>query len=383
MNDSIVILEAPMTTRRDFLKISAGAVGALGFGAVGLGSDTTPIARADKPLSILFLGGTGFIGPHQVRYALARGHEVAVFNRGRKTGLFGDDVEELVGNRDPNIAPGLVALEGDRRWDAVIDNSGYVPRQVRDSAELLKGRVGRYLYISTVAVYDFDKGPIFPENGPLAPPPEPATEEVTWETYGPLKAECDRIVRQVLGETCTVVRPSYIVGPGDTTDRFTYWADRIHRGGDVLAPSNRAEVIQWVDVRDLCPWVVDLVERDAAGIYNAAGPASEVTREGLMWGIRATTSAPVRFWWPDDALLESLEISPPMLSTGSRDLTGEGSVVFVNTASMAAGLDYRSLADSVDGTLEWWRAQPEERRAEHRSWIPADKEAAAIARLKG
>jgi len=372
-----------MTTRRDFLKISAGTVGALGLGAVGLGSNPTPIPPAAKPLTLLFLGGTGFIGPHQVRYALARGHKVTVFNRGRNSGLFGDSVEELVGNRDSKIDDGLEPLMGDRTWDAVIDNSGYVPRHVLDSAELLKGRVGRYLYISTVAVYDFDKGPVFPEDGPLAAAPEPATEEVTWESYGPLKAECDRIVRQVLGEDCTVVRPSYIVGPGDTTDRFTYWTDRIHRGGDVLAPSNPTEVIQWVDVRDLCPWVVDLVERDAGGIYNAAGPASEVTREGLMWGIRATTSAPVRFWWPDDALLDELEISPPMLSTGSRDLTGDGSVVFANAASIAAGLGYRPLADSVVGTLEWWRAQPTERRAEPRRWIPAEKEAAAIARLKG
>jgi 2'-hydroxyisoflavone reductase len=372
-----------MTTRRDFLRISAGTVGALGFGAAGLTIEPTPIPRAARPLKILFLGGTGFIGPHQVRYALARGHQVTAFNRGRKSGLFGDAVEELVGDRDAKVDQGLAALAGDRTWDVVIDNSGYVPRHVRDSAELLKGRVGRYLYISTVAVYDFDKGPVFPEDGPLAAAPDPPTEEVTWETYGPLKAECDRIAREVLGDACTVVRPSYIVGPGDTTDRFTYWVDRIHRGGDVLAPSQRGAVIQWVDARDLCPWVVDLVERDAGGIYNAAGPASEVTREGLMWGIRATTSAPVRFFWPDDALLESLEISPPMLSTGSRDLTGEGSVVFANAASLAAGLAYRPLADSAVATLEWWRTQPAERRAEPRGWIAADAERAAIAKLKG
>jgi 2'-hydroxyisoflavone reductase len=172
------------------------------------------------------------------------------------------------------------------------------------------------------------------------------------------------------------------VGPGDTTDRFTYWVDRIHRGGNVLAPSQPDAVIQWVDVRELCSWVVDLIERDVRGIFNAAGPASEVTREGLMWGIRATTSAPVRFWWPDDALLDELEISPPMLSTGSRDLTGEGSVVFSNSASLAAGLGYRPLADSALATLEWWRAQPADRRAEPRGWIPEDAERAAIAKLR-
>ncbi len=371
-----------MTTRRDFMKISAGAVGALGFGAVGLGAPQVEVPQASRPLDLLFLGGTGFIGPHEVRYALARGHRVTVFNRGRKSGLFGGAVEELVGNRDSEIDSGLEALMGDRTWDAVIDNSGYVPRHVRDSAELLKGRCSRYLYISTVAVYDMAKGPIFPEDGPLAAAPDPATEEVTWTTYGPLKAECDRIVRQILGDSCTVVRPSYIVGPGDTTDRFTYWVDRIHRGGDVLAASQPGAIIQWVDVRDLCPWVIQLVERNVQGIYNAAGPSSDVTREGLMWGLRATTAAPVKFWWPDDALLDALEISPPMLSTATQNLTGTGSVVFENTASMRAGLDYRPLADSALATLQWWRSEPAERRAEPRGWIPADKEAEAISRIR-
>ena len=372
-----------MTTRRDFLRISAGTVGALGLGSAGLSAVPTPVPRATKPLSILFLGGTGFIGPHQVRYALDRGHRVTIFNRGRKSGLFGDEVEEIIGNRDTTIDQGLEPLAGDRTWDAVIDNSGYVPRHVRDSAELLRNRVGRYLYISTVAVYDDAKGPVFPEDGALFAAPEPPTEEVTWESYGPLKAECDRIVREVLGETCTVVRPTYIVGPGDTTDRFTYWVDRIHRGGDVLAPSHPDDVIQWVDVRDLCPWVIDLVERDVPGVFNAAGPASDVTREGLMWGLRATTAAPVRFFWPDDELLTSLEISPPMLPAESSNVTGKGSTVYANEASMAAGLTYRPLADSAIATLEWWHAQPVERRAEPRRWIAEDAERAAIAKLKG
>ena len=215
----------------------------------------------------------------------------------------------------------------------------------------------------------------------MAPLADPSVEEVTWETYGPLKAECDRIVQMELGDAATIVRPSYIVGPGDSTDRFTYWVDRIHRGGDVLTASAPDAVIQWVDVRDLCPWVVNLVERDQDGIYNAAGPSSEVTRAGLMWGIRATTDAPVRFWWPDEALLEELEIAPPMLDWNPRD--DDRSVVFANAASMRAGLNYRSLADSVTGTLEWWNAQPAERRAEPRRWIPADKEREAIARLEG
>ena len=370
-----------MSTRRDFLRIAAGAAGAAGLIGLSSRSHGAEVPRSGISLDLLILGGTGFIGPHQVRYALDRGHKVTVFNRGRKSGLFGNSVEELVGNRDPNIDNGLEPLMGDRTWDAVIDNSGYTPRNVRASAQLLKGRVGRYLYISTVAVYDTSKGTVFPEDGPLLPLPDPTVEEVTWETYGPLKAECDRIVRMELGETATTVRPSYIVGPGDSTDRFTYWVDRIHRGGDVLTASSPDAVIQWVDVRDLCPWVIGLVERDAGGIYNAAGPSSEVTRAGMLWGIRATTDAPVRFWWPDQALLDELEIAPPMLDWNPRD-DGQ-SIVFENTASMRVGLNYRSLADSAAGTLEWWNAQPAERRAEPRGWIPADKERQAIARLRG
>lgn len=372
-----------MTTRRDFLKIAAGTAGAVSLGAAGLRSATAAVPRAGISLDLLFLGGTGFIGPHQVRYALERGHKVTVFNRGRKSGLFGSAVEELVGNRDSKIDDGLDPLMGDRTWDAVIDNSGYVPRHVRDSVELLKGRVGRYLYISTVAVYDFSKGPHFPEDGPLAPLNDPTLEEVTGESYGPLKAECDRIIQSELGDKATIVRPSYIVGPGDRTDRFTYWADRIHRGGDVLTSNRPDDVIQWVDARDLCPWVIDLVERDAVGIYNAAGPSSEVSRAGLMWGIRATTNAPVRFWWPEQALLDELEISPPMLDWNARGDEGGDPVVFSNEASMRAGLDYRSLAESVEGTLEWWRAQTDERRANPRGWISREKEREAIARLRG
>ena len=371
-----------MTTRRDFLKISAAAAGALGLGAGDPHGGGRPVPRADRRLKILFLGGTGFIGPHQVQYALDRGHEVTIFNRGRRSGLFGDDVEELIGNRDTTIDEGLDPLRGDRRWDVVIDNSGYVPRHVRDAVELLRGRVGRYLYISTVAVYDFANGPRFPEDGPLATLEDPTVEEVTWQTYGPLKAECDRIVRATLAEAATVVRPTYIVGPGDTTDRFTYWVDRIHRGGDVLAPSDPRRVIQWIDVRDLCPWIIGMVERAVPRTFNAAGPASEVTRAGLMWGLRATTAAPVTFWWPDGALLDELEISPPMLSTSTSDLTGEQSVVFDNVASMTMGLGYRPLVDSAAATLEWWRAQSAERRSDPRGWISPDQERAAIAKLR-
>lgn len=359
-----------MTTRREFIGITAGA---MALYAAGLRA----VEGADKPLKILFLGGTGFLGPHQIRYALARGHEVTMFNRGSNTGMYGDQVEELMGNRDANIDSGLSALHGERQWDVVIDNSGYVPRHVKDSVELLKDRCQRYLYVSTVAVYDFGIGAeVFPEDAKLADLEDPTVEEVNGETYGPLKAVCDRIVQEALGEKATIVRPTYVVGPGDHTDRFTYWVDRVNRGGEVLAPTRPGVTAQWVDARDLCPWIVTLAENDTAGVYNAAGPAAPFTREGLMWGLRAMTDKPVTFYWPTEDLVEEYEINQPMMSAR------EGSLFFDNAASMAAGLHYRSLAETAADTLSWWHEQPDERRANPRRWPSSEKENEVIARIR-
>lgn len=362
-----------MTDRRDFIRITAGTAGVLGMYASGLGAATR--RPAPKALSILILGGTGFIGPHQVNGALERGHTVTVFNRGRRAGMYGDRVEELVGNRDPNVDDGLSVLEGDRQWDVVIDNSGYVPRHVQASAELLNGRCQRYLYISTVAVYDFESDTHdFPEAGPLAPLADKSVEEVTGETYGPLKAECDRIVRDVFGQTATVVRPAYILGPGDTTDRFTYWVERINRGGDVLGPSYRDLSVQGVDVRDLTDFVLHTLENGVPGTFNAAG--APYTREGMLWAIRATTSEPVRFHWASAELIEELELSMPMMDWGS-----SASNSFQNEASIAAGMMYRPLADTAVATHEWWATQPADRRENPRRWMTAEQETEALARM--
>jgi len=363
-----------VTTRRSFIGMTAGAFAAgplLGMAT----SAAAEVPRAARPLSILVLGGTGFLGPHQIEYAVARGHRVTMFNRGNNPGLFGDAVEELTGNRDTHIDTGLDTLRGDRNWDVVIDNSGYVPRHVRDSAELLKDRCRRYLYISTVAVYDFDSGSVFPEDAKLAGLEDPAIEEVNGETYGPLKAACDVAVREIVGDRCTVVRPTYVVGPGDHTDRFTYWVERVNRGGDVLAPAGPEREAQWVDARDLCPWVITLAENDTPGIFNAAGPSSKVDRGGLMWGLRALTAEPVRLHWPGDDLLEELGIDQPMMGR-------ENSFHFANEASLATGLTYRSLADTAEGTLAWWRSLPDERRANPRRWPTSEQERAAIERIR-
>jgi len=356
-----------MTTRREFLSVSTAA---LALQASGLAT----AMPAKKPLDILFLGGTGFLGPHQINYALERGHRVTMFNRGSNAGMYGDKVEEIIGNRDDNIDDGLSALKGDRTWDVVVDNSGYVPRHVRDSAELFKGRCRRYIYVSTVSVYDFDNASVFPESAKLAELKDPTVEDVTGETYGPLKAECDRIVRDVFGDACTVVRPTYIVGPGDHTDRFTYYVVQVDKGGDVLAPGLPEHMVQWVDARDLCPWIVTLAENNTPGTFNAAGPTSATDRSGLMWGLRALTAGTVNFFWPGPELLEELGIYMPMMSGDN--------AYFENSASMDAGLHYRSLADTATGTLEWWQSQTDERRAKARRWPSAEKIDTAITRLK-
>jgi len=330
---------------------------------------------ASEKLDILFLGGTGFIGPHQINYAIARGHTISIFNRGRKSGMYGDRVEELIGNRDANIDAGLRVLEGQRRWDVVVDNSGYVPRHVRDSAELLKDRCDRYVYTSTVAVYDFETSHAVDNRGPLYAAPVPVTEQVTGATYGPLKAECDRIVQRIYGERATIVRPTYVVGPGDSTDRFTYWVERFHRGGDIVCPSGPRQEANWIDVRDLCHWMISLAENATTGIFNGSGPASPITREGLMQGLRAFTKDPVKLHWPSAEILGELEFDTPMFSNRSFSIHIDAS------AAVASGMAYRSLADTVRDTHDWWLSQPADRRANPRRWPTVEQEAAVIGRL--
>ncbi|MDJ0653170.1 MAG: NAD-dependent epimerase/dehydratase family protein [Xanthomonadales bacterium] len=356
-----------MTTRRQFLGAGAALLGSASLGM-------TASATAGEKKSILFLGGTGFLGPHQVRYALDRGHRVTLFNRGRKTGLYGDQVEELVGNRDARVDQGLSALEGSRRWDVVVDNSGYVPRHVRDSAQLLKGRVGRYVFTSTTSVYDFDQTPSVDHQTPLHSS-FPDTEEVNGESYGPLKAECDLIVQQVYGSAATIIRPTVVVGPGDHTDRFSYWVDRFQRGGDIVCPPRPEREAAWIDVRDLTHWLITLAENDQPGIFNAAAPASPTTHMEVMHGFRATTAAPVRLHWPTPELIEETGLSLPWFWRGTRSRHIDCS------ASIEAGLTYRSLAQSIADTWQWWQSQPDERRANPRRWPSPEQEQATLGRI--
>jgi len=360
-----------MTTRRELMQWTAVSLGVIASDLARATDDELP-----KPLSILFLGGTGFLGPVQIEYALARGHRVTLFNRGRSAaGLFGDRAELLIGNRDSKIDQGLTALQGDRRWDVVIDNSGYLPRHVRDSVKLLKGRVGRYVYVSTVAAYDPASGANVDESSPLRRMADPQNEVMSWANYGPQKAECDLIVQQLLGKSGTIVRPTYIVGPGDDTDRFTYWVERAARGGEILGPTEPQNELQWVDVRDLCPWIVTLAEQNVPGIFNTAGPASPTSWENVLAVLAAQAKEPAKIHWATAEILKELEIDLPLVSPG------RPSRHFANHASQDAGLYYRPLAETAAATLDWWRAQSEARLAKVEGWPPPEKEREALAQL--
>jgi 2'-hydroxyisoflavone reductase len=235
-----------------------------------------PAAPARK--RILILGGTGFLGPATVQAALARGHDLTLFNRGRtRPGLF-PKVEALLGDRDPKKGEGLNALRN-RKWDAVIDNSGYFPRHVAASAQLLAPNAGQYIFISSISAYADNSLEDQDEEAKLATIPDPTVETITEQTYGALKVLCEKAAAAAFPGRAAIVRPGYIVGPDDPSGRFTYWPVRIDRGGEVLAPGAPSDPVQFIDVRDLGAWLITLVERGTTGTFNAAGP-----RNRLAWG---------------------------------------------------------------------------------------------------
>ena len=352
-----------MATRRNILQ---WALSTMGLAATGI-SPLASSAHAANRLDILVLGGTGFLGPHQIEPALARGHKVTMFNRGvTAAGLYGNRVETLVGNRDDRINQGLKALAGTRRWDIVIDNSGYIGRHVRDSAELLHGRVGRYLFVSTISAYELEEGGTFGEDSPLSRSAGPDDE---LSGYGPMKAVCDRVVREIYGNSAIVVRPTYIVGPRDETDRFTYWMDRMSRGGDVLGPPDPDKQFQWIDARDLGTWMVTMAEQGTAGVFNAASPP--VRWADILNTLAAADGQSSRVHPATVEILDQLGIDLPLV------LPDLPQWVIATAAAEAVGLTFRPLADTASATLDWWRNQPAERRAKT-GWLTPEREHQAL-----
>jgi 2'-hydroxyisoflavone reductase len=200
---------------------------------------------------------------------------------------------------------------------------------------------------------------------------------MSFANYGPLKADCDRIVRTTFAEAATVVRPGFIVGPGDDTDRFTYWVARLAKGGDVLGPPDRDRVLQWVDVRDLCPWMIELVEQDRGGVFNAIGPEARTSWGQVIDVLARQSTAPVHVHWPTAALLSEMNVELPLVSSSRRPRYFEGG------AARAAGLRHRPLEDTASATLTWWRAQTDERRARAEGWPTPEQERAVLARIGG
>ena len=300
-------------------------------------------------MRLLVLGGTHFLGRHVVEAALSGGHEVTTFTRGRTNPALFPDVEHLHGDRDGDLG----ALAG-RSWDGVVDTSGYVPRIVRLSAELLRDSAGRYVFVSSVSAYaDFSR-PVH-ESTPLAQLDDPTTEDVS-EHYGALKAACESVVDEVYGDRGTSVRAGLIVGPHDPTDRFTYWPVRLAEGGDVLAPGDPARQVQVVDARDLAAWLVKLAAHGARGACNATGPAEPLLFGDALQRMARAVGASPRLVWVDDQVVLAAGVEPwmelPLWLPGAE---WEGLMQADIRKASAAGLTFRPLEETARDTLAWSR----------------------------
>ena len=359
-----------MTDRRKFLLTAASGVAAL------------PLIRrsfAEAPkaggLKLLILGGTNFLGPQIVGAAVARGHTMTLFNRGKThPGLF-PDLEKLHGDRKTDMA----ALEG-RKWDAVIDTSAYIPADVTRSATLLAPNAHQYLLISTVSVYAKIDKPGLDETAPLATTTEPDAEKVTNENYGALKVLCEKAAEAALPGRVCVIRPGLIVGPGDNSDRFTYWPVRVARGGEVLAPDKPGDFVQFIDARDLADFIVLCLERKTFGTFNADAQAGSITIGALLDTCKKVTKSDAQFTWVDPKFLEEQKIGPwadlPVWIPAEGDDAGFGQVSAAK--AKAAGLTYTPLADTVNDTLTWFKTEPAEHQAKLKAGLTAEREAAAL-----
>jgi 2'-hydroxyisoflavone reductase len=370
------------TTRRKFIKLSAVAGGALGLGL-------RPAARAEektgKPLRLLILGGTGFTGPFQVRYALERGHKVTVFNRGKShPGELPREVEQLIGDRNGQ----LDALKN-RKWDVVIDNPTSVPVWVRDAAQILKGNVERYVYISTISVYGDTSKPHTDETAPLAKYTGADAMKESRESliaskytlYGPLKALAEQEAEKWFPKQTLIVRPGLIVGPRDETDRFTYWPVRLDRGGEVLAPGDPSDPVQFIDGRDLAEWVIRMVEKRETGIYNATGPEKTLGVGAMLEGIKSANKSNANLTWVKTDFLEAQKVAPwsdmPVWVPPRGEEGGMGTISIQR--ALAKGLTFRPLAETARDTLAWFKSQPAERQAKLRAGLSAEREAEVLA----
>jgi 2'-hydroxyisoflavone reductase len=371
------------TTRKDFIKLSAAAGGALGLGIAPLDLDARRVVasphgphrqEAPRKIDLLILGGTGFIGPFQVRYAVERGHNVTLFNRGSGQEMF-PELETLIGDRSGD----LEALRG-RRWDAVIDNSRQNPDWVELSTELLKNSVGLYMYVSSRSAYsDVSRVPMTAD-APTHTYESAGVSRGDRLPYGLAKAISERIVMGAFPGRATILRPGLIIGPGDETDRFTYWPVRIHRGGEVLAPGDPADPVQIIDVRDFTEWTIRLAENGTAGNFNVVGPRIPRPMAELLYGIRGVTTAETTFTWVHEDFLREMRVrSYSDMPVWRPPSMGAGFARFDLTPEVEAGLTFRPLAVTASETLDYHFSRPPERQASLRAGLSMEREAEVLA----
>ncbi|MEX2218610.1 MAG: NAD-dependent epimerase/dehydratase family protein [Phycisphaerales bacterium] len=379
-----------MLTRRDMLSmtLASGAAAALARFAKA-DYRVAPMRERSAAKKILILGGTGFLGPACTDAALARGHAVTHFNRGaRETmrkargrpSMVPGGVETLYGNRDPNLTAddwkkdlvkdgpkdpdspkGLSQLEG-KKWDAVIDTSGYFPRMVKASAELLAPNVSQYVFISSISVYKDNDKPDQDESAELGILKDPAVETMgaNFENYGPAKNACEQAAEKAMPGRVANIRPGFIVGPRDTTARFQYWPSRVSAGGEMAIPGTPHDPIQIIDVRDLAEWLIHLIETNTNGEFNATGPGEQpLTFERMLHGCKAGLKTDSTFTWIDPGFIKSQGLSPDMFPLW---IPPEGESAGFHKRSIkraiAAGLKFRPVEDTARATMDWFNTLP-------------------------
>ncbi len=381
-----------MSNRRDFIQRSAAILGATALGprAVSAGSMAEALQRAElhpraEPLNILILGGTGFIGPYQVRYAVARGHKVTVFNRGRRQAGLPESVQQLQGDRETGD---LNSLKG-KKYDVVIDNPTTLPFWVRDAGQVLKGNADHYVFISTISTYAHYRKAGMDETYELAAytnPEDPMTIKrmTSGALYGPLKVLSEKECEKWFPGKTTIVRPGLIVGPNDPTDRFSYWPVRIDRGGEVLAPGTGNDPDQIIDARDLSEFVIRLCEDHVIGTFNATGPRTRLSVAEMLYGIRAATSGSndVKFTWVETKFLADNNVrgwsDMPTWIPPSGDNDGWGAVSIQR--ALDKGLTFRPLAVTARDTIDWFKTLPAERQAKMLAGLTPEREKELLAK---
>jgi 2'-hydroxyisoflavone reductase len=369
-----------MSSRRKFIQSSTAAGIAAMAGMMSLPITAGPsVGRSKKPLKILFLGGTGFLGPHTVNHAISRGHEVTLFNRGRSSeGLF-PELISIIGNRDPKVDKGLSELKG-KHWDCVIDTSGYVPRIVDASSALLADFCDQYLFVSSISVYsDFAKISLN-ESSAVGTLDDTTVETIDGETYGPLKAYCEQAVEKNFKDRATIIRPGLIVGPRDRTDRYTYWPVRVAKGGEVLCPGDGKDFVQYIDVRDLGAFMIDCLEQRAVGIFNATSPMNDETTLEMLNHCKKSANSDALLTWADANFLETLDVQAwgdmPVWVSRQSDLVGLAQIDV--TKAQQQGLSFRSRDLTVKDTLNWFGKQNANRRKNLRAGITSEREAEVL-----